>query len=224
MKRLYHWALDPAARTVRLALAEKGMIAELAISEPWSPNPEVSCLAPGAVSPALIDHGAHGRVVSAGTQAICEYLEDEATTPRLLPVSPQDRAEARRVWRWCEDAFADVNAKLLTERVTQWVSRGREPDSTALRKGAHALRNRMTFLNALCEQRTYLAGRHLTLADLSAAAHLSCYDYFGDVPWDSAPDLRDWYARIKSRPSFRSLLADRVDGARPAKHYADLDF
>ena len=82
----------------------------------------------------------------------------------------------------------------------------------------------MTFLNALCEERNYLAGRHLSIADLSAAAHLSAYDYFGDVPWDNAPDLREWYARIKSRPSFRPLLSDRVDGARPSKHYADLDF
>lgn len=200
------------------------MAADLLVSEPWSPNPDVARLAPGAVSPALIDHGAEGRVIAVGAQAICEHLEEGPETPRLLPRSLQDRAEARRVWRWCEDAFADVNAELLTERVTQWISRGREPDSAALRKGAHALRGRMTFLNALCEERTYLAGRHLTLADLSAAAHLSCYDYFGDVPWENVPDLRAWYGRIKSRPSFRPLLADRVDGARPAKHYADLDF
>ena len=105
-----------------------------------------------------------------------------------------------------------------------WVRRDREPDSAALRKGAHALRGRMTFLNALAENGSFLAGRSLSLTDLSAAAHLSCYDYFGDVQWDAVPDLRDWYARLKSRPSFRPLLADRVDGARPAKHYADLDF
>jgi len=175
------------------------------------------------VSPALVDQGGHGRVVTAGPQAICEYLEDEGGT-RLLPLGPQDKAEARRLWRWCEDAFSDVNASLLTERVSQWIRRDRQPDSTRLRKGSHALRGRMTFLNALCEERNYLAGRHLSIADLSAAAHLSAYDYFGDVPWENAPDLREWYARIKSRPSFRPLLSDRVDGARPAKHYADLDF
>lgn len=223
MKRLFHWPLDPLARTVRLVLGEKGMNAALETSLPWSPNPEVARLAHGAVSPALVDQGGHGRVVTAGPQAICEYLEDEGGA-RLLPLGPQDKAEARRMWRWCEDAFADVNASLLTERVSQWVRRDREPDSSRLRRGAHALRNRMTFLNALCEERNYIAGRHLTIADLSAAAHLSAYDYFGDVPWDNSPDLREWYARIKSRPSFRPLLSDRVDGARPAKHYADLDF
>ena len=199
------------------------MEAALETSLPWSPNPEVARLAHGAVSPALVDQGGHGRIVTAGPQAICEYLEDEGGA-RLLPLGPQDKAEARRLWRWCEDAFVDVNASLLTERVSQWIRRDRQPDSNRLRKGAHALRGRMTFLNALCEERNYIAGRHLSIADLSAAAHLSAYDYFGDVPWDSTPDLRAWYARIKSRPSFRPLLSDRVDGARPAKHYADLDF
>ena len=223
MKRLFHWPLDPLARTVRLVLGEKGLDAALELSLPWAPNPEVSRLAHGAVSPALVDQGGHGRVVTAGPQAICEYLEDEGGT-RLLPLGPQDKAEARRLWRWCEDAFSDVNASLLTERVSQWIRRDRQPDSTRLRKGSHALRGRMTFLNALCEERNYLAGRHLSIADLSAAAHLSAYDYFGDVPRENAPDLREWYARIKSRPSFRPLLSDRVDGARPAKHYADLDF
>ena len=223
MRQLYHWPLDPASRTIRLALAEKDLEAELILSPPWTPDPEISRLAPGAVAPALVHQGSHGRVVSSGTQAILEYLEEEGGE-RLIPGAAQDRAEVRRLWRWCEDAFADVNASLLTERIIMWVRRDREPDSAALRKGAHALRGRMTFLNALAENGSFLAGRSLSLTDLSAAAHLSCYDYFGDVQWDAVPDLRDWYARLKSRPSFRPLLADRVDGARPAKHYADLDF
>jgi glutathione S-transferase len=33
-----------------------------------------------------------------------------------------------------------------------------------------------------------------------------------------------WYARIKSRPSFRALLTDQVRGMPAATHYADLDF
>ncbi|OYW84229.1 MAG: glutathione S-transferase, partial [Hyphomonas sp. 32-62-5] len=97
-------------------------------------------------------------------------------------------------------------------------------DSDRLRRGAHALRGRLTYLNALTETRGNLAGRHLSLADLAAAAHLSAYDYFGDVQWDAVPDLKAWYMRIKSRPSFRPLLADRLEAARPVSYYAELDF
>ncbi len=223
MRVLYHWPLDPASRTIRLALTEKQLEAEFRLSPPWKPDPEISRLAPGAASPVLIHQGSHGRLVASGTQAILEYLEEEGGE-RLLPGAAQDRAEVRRLWRWCEDAFADVNASLLTERITMWIRRDREPDSAALRTGAHALRGRITFLNALAGQTAFLAGRNLSLVDLSAAAHLSCYDYFGDVQWDLVPELRVWYAQVKSRPSFRPLLADRVEGARPARHYADLDF
>jgi glutathione S-transferase len=44
------------------------------------------------------------------------------------------------------------------------------------------------------------------------------------VPWDQHGRAKDWYARIKSRPAFRPLLADLIAGAPPPKHYADLDF
>lgn len=224
MKRLYHWPLDPVARTVRLALGEKQQGVDLVETRPWVVHPEIEKLAPGAAAPALIDTGDEGRVALLGSHATLEYLETCYPAPRLLPSGRQDAAEARRLWRWCEDAFGIVNETLLAERVVQWVRREREPDSGALRKGAHALRGRLTFLNALAETRSYIAGRHLSLADLSVAAHLSSLDYFGDVDWATVPDLKAWYGKIKSRPSFRALLADRIEGARPVAHYPDLDF
>lgn len=224
MKRLWHWPIDPLARTVRLVLGEKGWAAEAIVITPWVSDLELSALAPGASQPALLDTDAETRVSCVGTVAICEYIEEAQQSPRLLPFPPAERAEARRLWQWSEESFAGINNTLLTERVNQWVRRDRSPDSAALRQGAHALKNRMTFLDALAGERSYLAGRTLSMADLSVAAHLSSYDYFGDVLWDAVPDLKAWYARIKSRPSFRTILDDRVGSAKPARHYTDLDF
>jgi glutathione S-transferase len=79
-------------------------------------------------------------------------------------------------------------------------------------------------MTTLLETRRWLAGNDMTLADFAAAAQLSCLDYVSDVPWDRYEMVKDWYAKIKSRPAFRSLLADHVPGFRPAPHYADLDF
>ena len=224
MKRLYHWPLDPAGRLVRLVLGEKGEAFDLFESTPWAPHPDVSALAHGAVAPALVEAGPAGKAFACGTRAICEQMEELKPTPALLPEDPNERAEARRLWAWVEAGCEEVTDKLLTERVMQWVRRDRQPDSEKLRRGAHALRGRLTFLNGMVEMNGYLAGRTLSLADLSAAAHLSAYDYFGDVEWDAVPDLKTWYARIKSRPSFRPLLSDRIEGTRPVAHYADLDF
>ena len=72
--------------------------------------------------------------------------------------------------------------------------------------------------------RDWLAGRRLSLADYAAAAHLSVIDYFGDVPWRDFPAVKTWYMKLKSRPCFRPLLADRWPGLAPAPHYDDLDF
>lgn len=224
MKRLWHWPIDPLARTVRLALGEKGWRYEGIVIMPWVADLELSALAPGASQPALLDTDAQTRVSCVGTMAICEYLEEAVPTPRLLPFPPAERAEARRLWQWSEESFAGINNTLLAERVNQWVRREQAPDSQALRQGLHALKNRLTFLDALTGERAYVAGRNLSLADLSVAAHLSAYDYFGDVLWEAVPDLKAWYGRMKSRPSFRPLLDDRVGNAKPARHYADLDF
>lgn len=224
MKRLYHWPLDPAGRLVRLVLAEKGETFELLESPSWSPHRDLRSLVPGASAPALVDNGSIGAFIACGTHAICEHLEEAHPSPALLPQNVNERAEARRLWAWVESGFEEVTDTLLTERVMQWVRRDRQPNSENLRRGAHALRGRLTFLNALVEMNGYLAGRQISIADLAAAAHLSASDYFGDVEWNAVPDLKLWYAKVKSRPAFRPLLADRIDAVRPASHYADLDF
>ena len=196
------------------------------MSPPWKPADEVKRLKGEVVGPILLDQGNHGRVVANHTHAIIEFLEEVySDAPRLLPPLAPDRAEARRLWRWIETRFeAEINGSILAERIAQAVQRASAPDSTALRRGAHALRGVLTYLNAICEMQNYLIGRQITVVDLAAAAHLSALDYFGDVPWDSVPDLREWYVRLKSRPSFRDLLADRLSGKQPVTHYADLDF
>lgn len=224
MRRLYHWTFDPQARLVRVALAEKGLAFDSIPSPPWAPHADVGQLAPGAAGVALIHRANEARYVAIGAHAICEYLEEARDGPRLLPRLAEERAEARRIWRLVDDGLMEAVDYLLQERIAIARHRSHAPDSSKLRKGAHALRARLTFFNHLAETRPFLAGRLMSLADLSLAASLSCFDYFNDVPWDLAPDLRSWYARIKSRPSFRPLLADKIEGARPAPHYADLDF
>ncbi|MEO0883084.1 MAG: glutathione S-transferase family protein [Pseudomonadota bacterium] len=224
MRRLFHTQMDPKARLVRLVLAEKGLPFQMVEVPAGMSHPDVKALAPGAMGVALIHRAHEARYVAVGSQAICEYLEEAGEGDSLLPRMAEMRAESRRLWRWCEDELLLAVETLLAERITMATKPRHIPDSKALRMGAHSLRGRLTFLNHLAETRAFIAGRVLTLADLALAAHLSCFDYFNDVPWDLAPDLRDWYGRMKSRPSFRPLLADTLEGSRPAAHYADLDF
>jgi glutathione S-transferase len=93
-----------------------------------------------------------------------------------------------------------------------------------IRTGYACVPGHLRYLSTLAEHRRWLAGTDFSLADVTAAAHLSAVDYLGDINWDAYPAAKDWYARVKSRPSLRPLLADTIPGIPPPRHYADLDF
>jgi len=221
MRKLYHLPLSPFCRKVRLVLAEKKIEIDLVEEMPWEKRADFLRLnAAGKVPVLRLD----GQVLSEST-AICEYLEEIAPNPTLMPSKPADRAEVRRLCGWFDDKFhADVTSKLLFERVTKKLMKQGYPDSTLIKDGAKAARFHIDYMGWLLEQRRWLAGDAMTLADFTAAAHLSCLDYTKDVDWERQATVKDWYAKIKSRPAFRSLLADQVPGLSPPDHYADLDF
>ena len=159
------------------------------------------------------------------SQAICEWLEETVPQPPLMPRDPDQRYEVRRLCAWFDAKFhADVASKLLYERVNKKVMGQGYPDSKAVKQGATRIKFHLDYMTWLLDQRRWLAGDQMTLADFTAAAHLSCLDYISDVDWHRSATVKDWYAKIKSRPSFRTLLADQVPGFPPPAHYADLDF
>ncbi len=217
MRRLHHFPLSPFSRKVRLVLAEKKLAFESIAERPWEPSPGTGVL------PALIE--LNGRQLS-DARAITEYLEETAGQAPLLPKDPFDRATIRGLVNHFDDNFAgEVTSVILHERVFKRFtpSDDRDPDLHRLKASLSAMREHLQLIGGLADQNGYLAGT-LSLADITAAAHLSCLDYFGDVPWRSFPIVREWYARLKSRPSFRQLLMDNLPGFSPAPHYANLDF
>ncbi len=146
-----------------------------------------------------------------------------------MPQVTHERAEIRRLVDWFDRKFAtEVSDGLIFEKVTRRFLGANEgggaPDMTVVRAALHNLRYHLDYICYLMEERNWLGGEALTLADLTAAAHLSCLDYVGDVPWNQYPGAKDWYAKIKSRPGFRGPLADHVAGMPPPKLYANLDF
>lgn len=221
MFRLYHVPLSPYCRKVRLALAEKRIEVELVEERYWEQDPEFLRRNPAGKVPVL---RAGGRTMSE-SQAICEWLEETVPEPPLMPRNPEARYEVRRIVAWFDDKFhRDVTSKLLYERVNKKIMKQGYPDSTAVKAGAKAIKYHLDYMGWLLDQRRWLAGDALTLADFAAAAHLSALDYISDVDWNRSEVVREWYAKIKSRPAFRPLLADQVPGFPPPAHYADLDF
>jgi glutathione S-transferase len=230
MAQLYHHPLDPQSRFVRLALAEYGIEPDLIEERVFERRHDFLLLDPAGETPVLVtDHN----VVVPSAPIIAEYLDENLGETleehRLLPLDFEARVEVRRLVNWFSHKFyGEVSNWLVTEKVyKRFMSAdagGGAPDMDLVRAARANIRYHLRYIGYLTAQRNWLAGDRLTYADLAAAAHISVADFLGDVPWDENEAAKHWYARVKSRKSFRALLADRVPGINPPQVYADLDF
>jgi len=230
MLTLFHHPFCPHSRFVRLALAEYGLEAELLEERTWERRREFLLMSAEGQTPVLLEET---DFAVPGAMTILEYLEDvhgeRAGDRRLLPQTAQARVEVRRLTNWFNAKFfAEVSHWLVTEKIYkrfQSAERGGGgPNMEAVRAARTNLRYHLTYIGRLTGARNWLAGDRLSYADLAAAAHLSCIDYLGDAAWGENENAKNWYARVKSRPSFRPLLAERLPGVGPSPTYADLDF
>jgi glutathione S-transferase len=222
MRVLYHITLSPFARKVRIVLAEKNLDFTMKTEKTWERRPEFLALNPAGEVPVLIEPDG---TVLAGTDAIVEYLDEAYREKILIGINPVDRAEVRRLNAWFDIKMnQEVTENLLGEKMMKRFIGTGQPNSQAIRAGHGNLPYHLDYIGYLVERRRWLAGDHFSLADITAAAQLSSLDYLGDVPWDQHEPAKEWYARIKSRPSFRPILSDHIPGIAPPKHYTDLDF
>ncbi|HWM83417.1 MAG TPA: glutathione S-transferase family protein [Pseudolabrys sp.] len=230
MLTLLHQTLCPHSRFVRLILAEYGIETHFIEERPWERREAFLKLNPAGELPVLIEEG-QPPVPSAAI--IAEFLDEtrgaEHGEARLLPISIGRRVEVRRLMAWFNDRFfAEVSEPLVNEREFKRhmtpKQGGGSPNSDALRAARHNIRYHLAYIGWLVQTRDWLAGDRLSYADLAAAAHLSAADYLGEVPWTENEAAKHWYARVKSRPSFRPILSDTIAGLPPPPHYANLDF
>lgn len=224
-RTLHHFPLDPASRQVRLALGEKRLQFKEVQERYWERRPAFLALNPSGLTPVLVETHGDRRIVICESRAILEHLEETAPEPDLIGRDPAERAETRRLLQWFDRKFDyEVNGLLLHEKMEKQMLGLGPPGLANLRAGRDALRAHLAYVEKLLQERDWLNGRRLSLADFAAAANLSVIDYFGDLPWRECPNVRTWYMKLKSRPCFRPLLADRWPGLAPAAHYDDLDF
>jgi glutathione S-transferase len=230
MAVLYHHPLSAPSRYIRLVLAEYGEEVEMSEVQPLARDSELLALNPAGTLPVLVDDN---QAALSEPSAIAEYLLETRGVrfgeDSLMPATAVPRAETRRLVAWFGNKMHHEVTKyliheLVLKRRASPQDGGGPPDAGALRAARTNIRYHIRYVGYLAERRDWLAGRELSLADLAAAAEISCIDYLGEVPWDESEAAKAWYARIKSRLSFRPILADFVKGAPPVPHYANLDF
>jgi glutathione S-transferase len=220
MKTLYHFPLCPFSRQVRVLLKEKDLAFTLTREDYWLRSKDLLSLNPAGELPILVKDAKK----IAGIYPIIEYLS-EVYKPCFIDFPAVEKAEVRRIIFWFNNKFyREVTKYILDEKMIRLFINAGSPRSELLRNAKDNLTKHLKYFNKLLEEREYIALPNLSLADFVAASHLSVLDFFDEVPWDQNPTLKYWYSLIKSRPSFRPLLLDRIPGFNPPKHYTDLDF
>lgn len=226
MPQLLHHKLDPASRLVRLMFAEYGIEVGLVDVSPWRRDPDFLEINPAATVPVMLDEPFPPVV---GLLAAIAHIEanfgPDAHIEALLPENGTQRNEVWRLIEWVILKLGpEVTSYLLEEKLIKRDLRSGAPEPATIRIAKANLAEHLAYFNWIFATRRWLAGDTLTLADFALAAHISILDYMGDIAWEKAGELKDWYARIKSRPAFRPLLTDRIVGMPASSTYADLDF
>ncbi len=230
MYTLFHHPICPHSRFIRLVLGEYGLDLKLVEERAWERREGFLALNPAGTTPVLTTEGLPA---IPGVNVIAEYLDEACGAAvgdrRLMPADPAERIEVRRLMGWFNEKFFEEASNLLvTERVyKRFMSEedgGGPPSTDVIRAAKTNVRYHLAYIGWLAQRRNFLAGDRLTYADLAAAAHLSAIDYLGDVPWIEDDAAKAWYARVKSRPSFRPLLSDWLAGVPASRTYVDLDF
>jgi glutathione S-transferase len=230
MLTLFHHPMSAASRFIRLSLAEYNEQFTVMEEKPWERRRDFLAINPAGTLPVLTaERGQH----ISGAMVIAEYLDETRGVMkrerRLLAEDPFERVEIRRLCDWfLVKMETEVTRHLVRERVFKSLMSEQEgggaPDSSVIRTARANVKQHLKYINWLASTRDWLATPRLSYADIAAAATLSILDYIGEVPWSEIPQTKEWYARLKSRPSFRPLLQDRVRGIVPSSHYVDLDF
>lgn len=221
MWSLYQFPLCPFSRKIRLLLSEKNIPFDLLREDPWAASDMFFNLNPAGRTPVIANQDKN--IVIPDSRAIAEYFEETVDRNPMINGTATQRAEIRRlVALFDENFYADVTAPLLSERMKKRILR-QPPDSRALRDAMKMAHGHLDYLDWLIDNRPWVAGSTMSLADLAAAAQISVADYLGGIDWAGHEQSRGWYAVFKSRPSFRPLLTERMDVIKPPPHYALLD-
>lgn len=221
MVLLVHSSISPHCRKIRILMAEKKMLYVLKEENPWALSKDILKINPAGELPIFIFDGN----IIAGNYAISEFLEETYTQNRLIHGNNRERAETRRLIDWFDNKFyREVYQYIVGEKIYKRFALRQPPESKRIKTGINNLRFHLEYIDWIVERNNYLVGNNFSLADISAAAQLSVIDYLGDVQWEDYKNAKLWFSKIKSRPSFKEILNDRIKGIYPSQHYADLDF
>lgn len=234
MLELYHHNISVCAQKVRLSLFEKGLAWKehhIDLMKAEQVSPEYLAINPKGVVPTIV-HDGHPVIEST---VILEYLEEVFPEKPLRPADPLARAHMR-VWAKIPDdglhmacgtlsyaaTFAD-QVQAFHGRATLVERLAKLPDPARAARQSELFEKRLdaSFLpehvklydkvlremEAALSSRTWLAGEAFSLAECALLPYVWRLERLNlDAMWADKPNLADWFARAKARPSWQRAM------------------
>ena len=133
--------------------------------------------------------------------------------------------EIRRLLFWFETNFKnEIIIPLLKEKVFKRFEKNSVPNSHFIRTARSNLKYHMQYFNYLIKDHDFFVDDNLSYVDLFYGASLTVLDYIYELNFFEFEKLKNLYSIIKSRPSFKKILADRIIGVNPHSDYLKLDY
>ena len=196
-------SVGPNPRVVRMAMAEKGITAEIVtVDLRGAENRQAGYLAkvPTGGLPAIeLDDGS----VIAEITVIAEYLEDIQPNPPIIGNTSAERAETRMWVRRIDlgiiepmaNGFRAAEGRRLFESRMTLVSLDAAIELKAIAQ------EKLLWLDKLMQGRTWVCGDRFTLADMLLFCFVEFGASVGQLMPAAATWLPQWHARAAARPS-----------------------
>lgn len=219
MNDLYHYFLCPSSRFIRILLDEKKIESQHLIENFWNPSEKFLLMNPAGFFPVIKTK--NGQLI-VGAQVIMEYFEDNSPNPQFM--KNVRKHEIRRMVHWFDSIFKnEVILPLLKEKILK-VYQNSLPDSELIRIARSNLKYHMDYFNYLISNNDFFVNDTISYADFYYAASLSVLDYIDELNFYEFEKLKNLYLVIKSRPSFKKILKDRIIGINPSRNYHKIDY
>ena len=136
----------------------------------------------------------------------------------------REKAEINRLVHWFDVIFKkEVFDPIIYEKVFLRIVDHINPNSENIREALNNLDFHIQYFNYLLNSKNYFTKNNLTYLDFLVAANFSVLDYLGLLNFKSHENIKEWYSKIKSRPSFKTLLKDQIVGLNPHQNYQNID-
>ncbi len=199
--KLHVFPASPNARMVLIAAAEAGVDAEICMVDLFKQQqktPEFLALNPNGLMPALED----GDYVLWESTAIMQYLASQQPGRPLWPEDPKAQADVSRWLSWRLAHWGPTCGIFTFQNMVKQLSGGGDPDAAELAKGGEAMAKYGRVLDEHLKGKSFLAGDHLTLADIAIGSWLT-YRSEAEMPIGDFKEILRWHESLESRDAWR---------------------